>query len=83
MHNTHNTIKEPVTHDYVAYSLLTGILAIAVLAAHFFNVELAAWEARVSAMLAQFQFTNNWVVVAACIAMTALVSVLILKQRRK
>ena len=79
----HKTIKEPVTHDYVAYSLLTGVLAIAVLAAHFFNVELGRWEAHISEMLARFQFTNNWVVVGACIAMTVLVSVLILRQRRK
>jgi hypothetical protein len=77
------TIKEPVTHDYVAYSLLTGLLAIAVLAAHFFNVELGQWEAHVSEILAQFQFTHNWVVIGACIAMTVLVSVLILRQRRK
>jgi hypothetical protein len=77
------TIKEPVTHDYVAYSLLTGILAIAVLAAHFFNAELGRWEMHLSEMLARFQFTHNWVVIGACIAMTVLVSVLILRQRRK
>jgi hypothetical protein len=77
------TIKEPVTHDYAVYSLLTGLLAIAVLAAHFFNVELGLWEVRVSEILAQFQFTHNWAVIGACIAMTVLVSVLILRQRRK
>lgn len=76
-------IREPLTHDITIYTGLTMILAVFVIAAHFFGGYVSVVEWRISNMLANYYHLNPETELGVSVALVLVVFALLVRGRHK
>jgi hypothetical protein len=75
-------IKEPVTHDYLAYGALTFILAALVVGAHYFYGDFGVVERYLSSFFESLRTLEPWKAMVGAAVVIVLVALELLRETK-